>query len=109
MTSPPRQRTGSGVVAPRATSMVTRHLSVGAFVDETFSSTVVRQVLNQTRRQAAHAYGPFHPWVLPPRPDWYKVMDSEDSTGTVSYLKAIWRGFLQTPATMTSAPQPRAS
>jgi len=57
MTSPPRQSTGSGVVAPRATSTVTRHLSVGAFVDETFASTVVRKVLNQTRRQVAPAYG----------------------------------------------------
>lgn len=57
MTSPPRQPTGSGILPPRDPATVTRHLSVGAFVDEVFAATIVREVLNQPRRQVAPAYG----------------------------------------------------
>jgi hypothetical protein len=43
-------------------------------------------------------------WALPPCPDEYRVMDGEDSTGAVSYLKAMWRGFVESPAVVAKAP-----
>jgi hypothetical protein len=102
MISPPRQSTGSSVVAPRATSTVTRHMLASRVVS--WRGELVTTVNVHPAEQGRAPHLGLASGMPPPCPDGHRAMDSEDSTGTVSYPRAIWRGFLQTPAAAGRAP-----